>query len=746
MNKQKQEKMEPVIWESWQRSISYNIHPRKIEKLIAYSKEELERAIHENQKLLEIAEPYIQNMFAIVHDMKDIYINLLDKRCYTLKNWTGDEGEYILIEVGSHPGTCWKEKYRGTNGPGTAMYLNKPVLVKGWEHFCEMYHGIACLAAPIHDPKGDILAILNIAVAADEYNKGLWGMLLTGVRGIERELQHISHQYEMEALNQQLRESVKKERRLKKEVKEKAQLIEAIIDNMYEGLLICNTDGKYVLVNESAQDLLGANSNELVSAEIGYIGSLVVFKYENEKVVPIEEYLGNRVLKGETVENQVYIVEKGRSKRYIVANGTPILDEEGKMKYALLSCTDITKMKYNELAVKKQREFVGKVLDMLGVPMAVIRYPDLICEISNVKSTDLVNQLLGEKGNISNLVGKTVEEVVSIMQNQNFIEYMIQVGESRKEIFAKAELYAHSNQYYHFIFSPIFDKKNNVSHVAVTALDVSNEVNYNKKMEEMAKQKDDFFSIVSHELRSPAALINLATQMLLSTYYEKDLSDKARKLVHKIKQNSYRLLRLVNNFLDMAKIEEGFAHIEYTNVDIVQLTKAIIDSLQLFTLDKKIKLDLYTEVNKKIIAIDTDKYEKILLNLLSNAFKFTPSDRKITVHIHLVEKYIIISVEDQGIGISQEKVDKIFDRFVQVDSSFRRKNEGTGIGLSLVKILVEKMEGKIEVHSQVGKGSCFSVYLPDRRIQEEQGMTNYIKSSSEIAEIVNIEFADIYGE
>jgi signal transduction histidine kinase len=234
--------------------------------------------------------------------------------------------------------------------------------------------------------------------------------------------------------------------------------------------------------------------------------------------------------------------------------------------------------------------------------------------------------------------------------------------------------------------------------------------------------------------------------MLLSNYYEKDLSDGAKKLVHKIKQNSYRLLRLINNFLDIAKIEEGFVHMQYTNVDIVQLSKAIVDSLQLFALDKKIKLTFHTEMDKKIIAMDTDKYERILLNLLSNAFKFTSTNKEITVHIHPMEEYIVISVEDQGIGISQDKLGNIFDRFVQVDSSLCRKNEGSGIGLSLVKVLVEKMGGKIEVRSDVGKGSRFSVYLPDKRMQVHEALAKPIKSSSEIAEVVNIEFADIYGE
>lgn len=743
---EKQEKIEPIVEESWRRSIGYGIKPQKIEKLIAYSKEDLERALHENKKLLEIAEPYIQNMFAIVHDMKDIHINLLDRQCCILKNWTEAGDEINLMDVGIGVGVCWKEEYMGTNGPGTAMYLDKPVLIEGYEHFCEMYHGMACLSAPVHDPKGDILVILNIAVSVDDYNKGLWGMLLTAVRGIERELQHISYQHKIEALNQQLQESVIKERRLKKEIKEKARLIEAILDNMYEGLLICDARGKYVMANESAQNLLGFNRETIMSSEIGYSASNTVFKYEDNKVVPVEEYLGNRILKGETVENQVYIVEKGLSKRYVVANGNPILDEEGNIQYGILSCTDITKMKHNELALKKQREFIGQVLDMLGAPMAVISYPDLTYEISNVKNTELVNRLIREKGPKLELVGKRVAEVVALTTNQDFMERVVEAGKTQKEVFSEAEPYTHLNEYYHRIFSPLFDEKGNVSHVSVIALDVSNEIIYNKKMEEVAKQKDEFFSIVSHELRSPTAIINLATQMLLSNYYEKDLSDGAKKLVHKIKQNSYRLLRLINNFLDIAKIEEGFVHMQYTNVDIVQLSKAIVDSLQLFALDKKIKLTFHTEMDKKVIAMDTDKYERILLNLLSNAFKFTSTNKEITVHIHPMEEYIVISVEDQGIGISQDKLGNIFDRFVQVDSSLCRKNEGSGIGLSLVKVLVEKMGGKIEVRSDVGKGSRFSVYLPDKRMQVHEALAKPIKSSSEIAEVVNIEFADIYGE
>lgn len=160
---------------------------------------------------------------------------------------------------------------------------------------------------------------------------------------------------------------------------------------------------------------------------------------------------------------------------------------------------------------------------------------------------------------------------------------------------------------------------------------------------------------------------------------------------------------------------------------------------------KEIGLILETSYKEFMVAIDNEKFERILLNLLSNAIKFTSDNKKITVRFNALKENIFIEVSDEGIGISSDKIDTIFEQFGQVDSSLSRQVEGTGLGLSLVKKFVEELGGRIFVNSKVGKGSAFIVMLPNEKVTE----TYDYRSSKEffynhILESTRVEFSDIY--
>ena len=141
------------------------------------------------------------------------------------------------------------------------------------------------------------------------------------------------------------------------------------------------------------------------------------------------------------------------------------------------------------------------------------------------------------------------------------------------------------------------------------------------------------------------------------------------------------------------------------------------------------------------MAVDLEKIERMILNLLSNAIKFSYDSGMIFVHISIKDDMLILSVKDNGIGIAKDSLDKVFDRFVQVDNEFTRLNEGSGIGLSLVKSFVDLHDGKIEVESDLGKGSCFKIYLPIKKIEGSDIIYNSIidgyNTKTELSDIYN---------
>lgn len=266
----------------------------------------------------------------------------------------------------------------------------------------------------------------------------------------------------------------------------------------------------------------------------------------------------------------------------------------------------------------------------------------------------------------------------------------------------------------------------------------------NESLEKVIEMKDEFLSLMSHEFKTPLNVTNAAVQAM-NHICGNELSDKAKEYIKIIRQNIFRQIRLVNNILDITRINAGHINIHKENIDIVFLTKAITQSVYTYATQKGISLSFVSSIDIKIIGIDEEKYERIILNLLSNAIKFTPTGKSVIVNLHLIKGNICIEVIDRGIGIPKDKLDIIFDKFGQVDSSLSRQAEGTGIGLSLVKRFVGALGGNITVKSIKGKGSTFTILLPiEKAIEEKIKKTQGDLLDNRLVQTSKIEFSDIY--
>ena len=264
------------------------------------------------------------------------------------------------------------------------------------------------------------------------------------------------------------------------------------------------------------------------------------------------------------------------------------------------------------------------------------------------------------------------------------------------------------------------------------------------EIDERNQLKTQFLSTVSHELKTPLNIILGVNQLMekLDYSYQESLSVPLRKYLNMQKQNCYRLLRLINNLIDVGKAENQHLQAHPVNCNIVKVVEDITLSIVDYAAFKNLELVFDTEIEEKTIAFDKDMVERMMLNLLSNAIKFTKQNGKIEVTIYQRNEMLIISVKDNGIGIPEDKIDKIFDRFSQVDSTLSRKSEGSGIGLSLVKYLVELHDGNISVVSELGIGSEFIIELPVKYTEEES--LGLIENYSTNIERIKIEFSDIY--
>ncbi|AVK51044.1 MAG: Cache 3/Cache 2 fusion domain-containing protein [Clostridium beijerinckii] len=262
------------------------------------------------------------------------------------------------------------------------------------------------------------------------------------------------------------------------------------------------------------------------------------------------------------------------------------------------------------------------------------------------------------------------------------------------------------------------------------------------------KLKTEFIANMSHELRTPLNII-FSTAQLFNVLINRDENlntEKMKNYTNSIKQNCYRLVRLVNNLIDITKIDSGYMKLELKNGNIVQVVEDITQSTAEYVEYMSRTIIFDTDNEEKIMAFDEEKLERILLNLISNATKFTEPGDKISVNLYDMDDHIVISVKDTGRGIPEEKVSQLFQRFKQVERLLNRSHEGSGIGLSIVKALVEMHEGTIEVKSVYGEGTEFIICLPVKIVPEDEGKKskNGYANQSKV-ENINIEFSDIYS-
>lgn len=259
------------------------------------------------------------------------------------------------------------------------------------------------------------------------------------------------------------------------------------------------------------------------------------------------------------------------------------------------------------------------------------------------------------------------------------------------------------------------------------------------RIKEKNKFKTEFLSNVAYDIKKPINKIFETNNNLIENkgkYNSENINNHTRL----VKQNCYRLIRLLNNIEYVSRIDNGTCTLDLRKCDIVKLLENIVKISKTYTDKKGIDISFKSEVNKKILSLDIDKVEKIILNILSNAIKFTDTGGKIDINLYMENEQVCISIKDTGIGIPKDKTEVIFENFEQLDTTLSRGCEGTGMGLSVVKKLANLNNIKINVESELNKGSEFIITLPNNIVSKN------IKLQDKFAqdEKIDIEFSDIY--
>ncbi|WP_051412061.1 sensor histidine kinase [Halonatronum saccharophilum] len=531
--------------------------------------------------------------------------------------------------------------------------------------------------------------------------------------------------------------------------------------------VVLDTEQRVKSINKRGCDFLGYNREEVIGKnwfdnfikKEDRVGLKKIYSQVMDKDF---SSLSENLILTKTTEN--ILINKDGEERRILWHNALMIDEDGSSEGTVSLGTDITKQYLLEEELKSNKKEldafvevsyeVKKPLNLMLTALQSLDIGDLIFLVINNEGNAI---LINNRG--SKILGYNKEDIVG-----NNIFDVLYRGEGRKKIKEKFNKVIDGkmkvrNYFESKVLTKDCKEKRVVWQVSILkseeaeyegllafGVDVTEQILLEEKLE-YNKLKLEFLANMSHELKTPLNLIFSSLQ-ILDLNNKNNLDDEKYKKVKGytdiIRQNGYRLLRLTNNLIDITKINTNGFTLNLSDHDIVALLSKITESVKKYMDWKSRNIKFYSNIDKKVMTFDPFILERIILNLLSNAVKFTDEGDDIFVKLSSVsEEEVIIIVEDTGVGIAKEKQEIIFDRFTQIDKSFRRRSEGSGIGLSIVKLLVELHRGKIEVESEVGEGSRFIITLPvtTEKVDEEN------KKGYNISNLINnvsLEFSDVY--
>lgn len=532
----------------------------------------------------------------------------------------------------------------------------------------------------------------------------------------------------------------------KDELEERRQELEAIIENISDEVIIFDKSGNYNLLNKATRDNAIYDVN--TTNNISDLSKLNILHDMDGNLIPFENTLTNRVIRGEKIKDANVIRKRDNIIQIREVNGTPIYDSEGNFKLGVLISRDINERLKNEesILIRNQYGTLYNIINDLDLGFARVSYPDIRIIDINHKAFSILKKIIPHiksqqsiyNQKLSDIINRNVnitENIKKIINNNSNTYYII-----RKYIFDGEEVF------YKYIFQPLHGLNNDILEVIIIGLDITEEQKNKFKMEEAIKIQDELYMNVSHELRTPLNVIFSANQLMEMFLKSSSLELNKERLINynsMVKQNCYRLTKLINNIIDLSKGKTGFLKMNLSDENIVEIVRNIVLSVCEYAKQKNLSIIFNANVDKKVIACDPYLIERVMLNLISNSIKFSNPDSDIVISLVNKEDVVEILVTDTGIGMDDNTLKYLFGKYYQADKSLSRMSEGSGIGLSLAKHIVELHGGNIKVESELGKGSTFIVDLPVRIVNNQNNVREFNKNDK--IEMIKIEFSDIYS-
>jgi len=624
-----------------------------------------------------------------------------------------------------------EEKYRGlmeslntaistANQDGTFLYLNdmaaeslggtpqELIGKKMWEVFPEPYASrqLAAVQKVFQTDRETVYETQSMIKNELRWYRAAFQPLHSKTGQVEQVLINVTDIHDLKTAQQELQEL---NRTLEEKVAQRSAEVQDLYDNAPTGYHSLDADGNYVLVNQTELNWLGYTREEMLGRAIRDFMTEASQKIYREKFPLFLQ-------RGWSKDVEVELFRKDGSILPVVINSTAIHDSDGNFVMSRSTILDITERKQAERALRESGEQNRLLFEESPIPIALL---DGVGHILHANRA--YEQLAGIPR--SELYGKTAEAMglVDPETTARLTEAMLESMSRQENVAIVEHPLTSADGTRRIVESHAFILQiNSVIHVLVTTNDISTHkaaeealLRANLELERAMRMKDEFLATMSHELRTPlTGILGLSEALQLEVYGS--LTERQAKTIATIEHSGRHLLELINDVLDLSKIEAGKLELETTRCSLEDIFQASLHLTKGMAHQKKQRVSYTASIEPIFLDVDPRRIKQVIVNLISNAIKFTPEEGELglVAEQDKTTQQVLLTVWDKGIGIKPENLPKLFQPFSQIDSSLAREYSGTGLGLALVRRLVELHNGSVKVESVFGEGSRFIVTLP----------------------------------
>jgi PAS domain S-box-containing protein len=497
-------------------------------------------------------------------------------------------------------------------------------------------------------------------------------------------------------------------RTLEERVRERTAQVQDLYDNAPMGYHSIDADGNVVMVNQTELNWLGYAREEMVGRSLADF--LVPADQPN-----FEANFAKLKQDGELRDVELELIRKDGSHFPVLLNSSAIYDERGTFVASRASLLDITKHKQAEDALRESEEQNRLLFEAAPDAMILFDEKDRMARVNSA-----FERLTGYRA--EQAIGRTLPEVALLPHDE-----VMQLGASMMQDLALKHVAAadfklrRANSESHDVSARAFGVQiGGHPHVLLTLRDITAEKQAaetlrlaNAELARAVRAKDEFLANMSHELRTPLSAILLFTENLLAGA-RGPLNERQQAALRNIEASGRHLLTLINDILDLSKVEAGRLELQRETVAITEVCQASLVFVKETAIKKGLRLGFQLNDQLAQMSADPRRLKQMLVNLLSNAVKFTPAGGQVNLEVDVDAEAgaVRFAVQDSGIGIAAADIARLFQPFTQLDSGLNRQYEGSGLGLSLVRRLAELHGGSVAVESTVGQGCRFTIALP----------------------------------